>query len=142
MISLVILAVGMLGMVALQQEALKYNHAAFIDSQAQFLVADMAERIRANAGNAGYVILFTETPTTVSVNCESGTCSPSQMAIWDLNKWRELVENTTYLPEGESQIVYDSLTRTFVISIRYEWSQMGGVDITDGKRTVSITTRI
>lgn len=142
LISLVILAVGMLGMVALQQEALQYNHAAFTDSQAQFLLTDMAERIRANNGNAAYALTFAETPGVVSTDCAANACNNSQMAVWDVNQWRALVEDPAYLPQGESQIVFDSLTRTFVISIRYEWSQLGGVDVTDGKRTVSITTRI
>ncbi len=50
MICLVILAGGMLGMTAMQIEGLKYNKAAFTESQAQFLLNDMVERIRANLG--------------------------------------------------------------------------------------------
>lgn len=142
MISLVILAVGMLGMTAMQNESLKYNHAAFIDSQAQFLLADMAERIRANSGNNTYAILFTETTPTASTNCASTTCTSNQMATWDINQWRRKIESNVYLPSGESQILFDNITRTFVISVRYDWTQLGGVDINDGKRTVSFTTRI
>lgn len=142
MVSLFILAGGLLGMAALQNEVLKYNHAAFIDTQAQYLMNDMAERIRANRGNDAYVIAYAETPPTQSVDCATTTCSSNEMAIWDLNQWRSKVESSDYLPEGQSQIVYEVLTRTFVISIRYDWTQMGGVDISDGQRTVSITTRI
>lgn len=142
MVSLFILAGGLLGMAALQNEVLKYNHAAFIDTQAQYLMNDMAERIRANRGNDAYVIAYAEAAPTQVVDCATTTCGSNDMAIWDLNQWRARVESSDYLPRGESQIVYEVLTRTFVISIRYDWSQMGGVDISDGKRTVSITTRI
>ena len=140
LVSLFILAIGLLGMTALQNEALKYNHAAFIDTQAQYLLTDMSERIRANRGNATYNLLFTEDPTSSAVDCSGTTCTSNQMAAWDLNTWRALVEDSAYLPEGESQIVYDNLTKTYVISIRYNWEQLGGVGT--GTRTVTFTTRI
>lgn len=147
MICLFMLAIGLLGMTSLQNEALKHNHAAFIDSQAQYLLADMAERIRANRGNDTYVIAYTENPPTQSLDCLTGTstslqCTSNQMAIWDLNQWRSKVTNSDYLPQGQSQIQYDPTTRVFTISIRYDWSAIGGTDIDGGKRTLSITTRI
>jgi len=142
MICLFLLAMGMLGMTSLQNEALKHNHAAFIDSQAQYLLADMAERIRANRGNDTYVMTYTESPPTQAVDCLTSTCTSNQMAIWDLNQWRTKVTDADYLPQGESQIEYDNLTRVFTISIRYDWSALGGIDVDEGKRILSITTRI
>ena len=144
MICLVILAGGMLGMTAMQIEGLKYNKAAFTESQAQFLLNDMVERIRANRGNDAYVIGYAEAPPTQSVDCgaANAACTSNQMVIWDLNQWRSKVEDSTYMPQGQSEIVYDNLTHTFTISIRYDWSQLGGLDITNGQRTVTITTRI
>lgn len=142
LVSLFILAVGMLGMTALQNEGLKNNHAAFVDSQAQFLLADMVERIRANRGNNSYVIGYVETPATVSVDCATASCTSDQMAVWDLNRWRAQVENSAYLPDGESQILFDNLTRTFTVSIRYDWSQLGSSEVMNSKRTVTVTTRI
>ena len=142
MVSLLILAIGLLGMTALQNEALKFNYAALIDSQAQYLMTDIAERIRANAGNNLYALEFTEDAPTANIDCGAASCTSNQMAAWDLNQWRAKVEDEDYMPNGESQILFDSVTRTFIISIRYDWSQLGGVDITDGKRTVTITTRI
>lgn len=142
MISLTILAFGMLGMTAMQTESLKYNHSAFLDSQAQFLLEDIAERIRANRGNNTYGIDYSETPATVAVDCEANACSSSQMALYDLTKWRAKVQSTDYLPAGESQILFDNLTRTFTISIRYNESHLGAADPNSGLRTVTITTRI
>jgi type IV pilus assembly protein PilV len=142
MISLLILAIGLLGMTALQNEALKFNHAASIDSVAQYLVSDIAERIRANEGNNNYAISFIEPSPVAVVDCAVAICSSDQLAVWDLSHWRAKVESSDYMPNGEGEITLDNLTRTFVISIRYDWSQLGGVDITDGKRVVTITTRI
>ena len=142
LVSLFILAVGMLGMTALQNEGLKNNHAAFVDSQAQFLLADMVERIRANPGNNTYVIGYLETPAVITVNCATTSCTSDQMALWDLNRWRAQVENPAYLPDGESQILFNNLTRTFSVSIRYDWSQLGNSEVMNSKRTVTVTTRI
>jgi len=149
LISLSILAAGLLGMTALQNEALQFNQAAFTDSQAQFLINDMVERIRSNRGNNTYAIGFTETKPTASVNCAATTCTSSQMAIWDIAQWRAMVEATvaddgiTYLPSGESQILFNTTTQAYIISVRYDWSQLGESELNnDGKRTISVTTRI
>lgn len=142
LVTLFILAVGLLGMTGMQNEALKYNHAAFLDSQAQFLLTDMVERIRANPASNTYVIDFTEDETVPTVNCTTTTCSSAQMSIWDISEWRAMVEDAAYLPDGESEISFDPLTRVYTISIRYEWSQLGDEAITGGTRTVSVTTRI
>lgn len=149
LISLSILAAGLLGMTALQNEALQFNQAAFTDSQAQFLVNDMVERIRANRGNNTYAIGFIETTPTASVNCAATTCTSNEMAVWDIAQWRGMVEATvaddgiTYLPSGESQILFNTNTQAYIISVRYDWSQLGEPELNNnGKRTISITTRI
>lgn len=142
LISLVILAGGLLGMTALQHEALKYNHAAFTESQAMFLIGDIVERIRANRTAANYAVGFNEDPPTATTNCSTGTCNASEMARWDLNQWRNRIENAAYLPNGESAITFNPLSNEYTVSIRYEWSHLGAVDLTDGLRTVSVTTRI
>ena len=144
MICLFILAGGILGMTAMQTEGLKYNQSAFTDSQAIFLLNDMAERIRSNRGNDAYVLDFTETPPTQSVDCgaANAACTSNQMVVWDLNQWRTKVEDTHYLPQGQSRILYDNPTHIFTISIRYDASRLGGMDITNGQRTVTITTRM
>jgi len=141
MVSLCILAFGLLGMAALQTESLKYNNAAFTDSQAQFLLNDMVERIRANGTNNTYVMSFTDELDPVTVDCSEETCVGNQMALWDMTQWRQAAEDA--LPQGEAQILFNTLGRVYVLSVRYDWTQLGtSDDVTNGKRTVSITTRI
>lgn len=139
LISLTILAVGMLGMAALQNEALKYNNAAFTDSQAQFLLNDMMERIRANSPNNIYLMTYIQPPPAAPKNCAANSCSSNEMAMWDMNQWLDQVEST--LPGGEAQILFNPLNRTYVISIRYDWSQIGEVEgVINDQRVVSITS--
>ena len=143
LISLVILAVGLLGMTALQNEALKYNHAAFTESQALFLIADMTERIRANRESNNYTIELTQpAPTEPVAKCNATPCTSTQMAAWDIYEWRAMVEDPAYLPNGNSAISFDTLENEYTITVSYEWTQLGGLDIADGIRSVSVTTRI
>ncbi len=140
MISLGILAVGLLGMTALQTESLKFNHAAFLESQAQFLISDIVERIRANPNTNLYALTFDEEPDMAPVDCAVNACTPAQLALWDLNDWRDAVGNNAYLPNGESEILYNNLTRVYTISVRFEWTHLDDPAATT--RTVTVTTRI
>ena len=141
LVALFIQAFGMLGMTALQIKALKSTHAALIDSQVQFLLADMAERLRGNPSPA-YAITFADVTPSTSRDCAALTCSSGDLALWDITQWRSKIEDAAYLPEGESQIIFHNLTLTYEISIRYRWSQLGEVDLIDQKRTVAITTSV
>lgn len=138
LIALFLQAFGLLGMTALQIKALKSTHAALIDSHVQFLLADMAERIHGN--NAAYAIAFADEAPSPGKDCSAIICSSDDLVAWDINQWRSSIENPAYLPEGESQIIFNNLSNTYEISIRYTWSQLGELDLLGEKRTVSIIT--
>jgi type IV pilus assembly protein PilV len=140
LVALFLQAFGMLGMTALQIKALKSTHAALIDSQVQFLLADIAERIRSNSG-AGYSIAFMDDTPAALKDCGVDPCSSNELASWDISQWRKKIENADYLPEGEGQIGLNNLTRTYDISIRYTWSQLAAAELIGTKRTVSLVTR-
>jgi type IV pilus assembly protein PilV len=140
LVSLSILAVGLLGITALQTESLKFNHAALMESQAQFLINDIVERIRANPNTNIYAMTFEEQPSVSPVNCSINPCSSMELALWDLADWRRTVTSSEYLPGGESQILFDNFTRQYTISIRFDWSRLEDPAI--DKRTITITTRI
>lgn len=142
LIALSILATGLLGITALQNEALRYTHAAFVDSQAQFLISDIIERIRANSDSNSYTLSFSDSASLSSINCAEQACTPKQMTTWDIKQWRQNVEDNIYLPGGESQIRFNQSTRTFDISIRYNWSSLGQKELYDEQRTISIQTRV
>ncbi len=50
LVALFVLAVGLLGVIALQAESLKFNQQSYSSTQALFLANEMAERMRANKG--------------------------------------------------------------------------------------------
>lgn len=106
LISLLILAVGLLGMAGLQTVSLRNTQSAYQRTQATILSNDVVERIRANLqgaeagnynGNAG----------TVNAACNTvAGCTPAQLAGNDIAEWNlALADN---LPAGAGTVCADS----------------------------------
>ena len=56
LVTMLVMAVGLLGIAALQFKGLQYNHDAYVRSQVNFLAYDIADRIRLNRANAASYI--------------------------------------------------------------------------------------
>jgi type IV pilus assembly protein PilV len=106
LVSLLILAVGMLGMAGLQTASLRNTQSAYQRTQATILSTDIVERVRANLqgvedgsyDNAAGAV-------TASCNSVSG-CTPAQMAANDVAEWKLAL--AAALPEGEGTLCADS----------------------------------
>lgn len=98
LVSLLVIAIGVLGMAGLYSRSLQYNQAAYFHSRATFLAGDMLDRIRANSSLAkngnNYQVsaedhvaedcLDEHYPDT----CENADCSAEQLAIYDIQQWK------------------------------------------------------
>jgi len=103
MVALFVLAIGLLGILALQSKSMQYNQSAHIYSQAIYLANDIAERLRGNAGAAtSYSDAVTATPTSAPTNCETSSCAPQDIVNWDKWVWSQNVKN--FLPAGDVSI--------------------------------------
>jgi type IV pilus assembly protein PilV len=105
MVSLFILAVGLLGILAMQVKSIQFSQSADTYSRAMNLANDIAERIRINPKNvAAYA--SEAVPETAPTNCKTGeftaACSAADLVKWDLFSWGETVKNT--LPAGTGNI--------------------------------------
>lgn len=105
LITVVVLSIGLLGLAALQANATKFNHSAYLRSQATNMAHEMIERMRANTG------VYPTAPgpiTNLTDTFDSGTgpaCGESLGAVTvarDVNQWKSCVENT--LPDGRGRI--------------------------------------
>ena len=98
LVALLVLAIGMLGIAALQFKAMRYSNDAFMRSHITFLAYDIADRIRANAANgADYLGNYT-IPNNPGANaCNQAT---GANAANDLGCWRNVVDSA--LPPGAS----------------------------------------
>jgi len=89
LVSLLILAIGILGFVALQYRAVEATSEAINRVQAMNVARDMAERIRANRdGLANYKtqIQTAANQTDYTTNCMTSACSATAMADFDVSQ--------------------------------------------------------
>ncbi len=128
MVSLVVLAVGMLGIAALYIESLRSSHMSTSYTNAVTLAADMADRIRANSiGINSYVGAGNGNGTAGgNNNCVNGVvdCTAAQMAADDLFRWYEDVK--VLMPVGRSATVaHTPLPPVDQYTITLTWPERG-----------------
>ena len=113
LVALTIVAFGMLGLLGLQARALSVQKDAFHRRQAAELVAQLAERLRANhlAFLAGrYALSFDASaavPSTVAA-C-AAPCTSAQVAARDLDEWR--IELRRRIPGAAAYLQWDVPSR-------------------------------
>jgi type IV pilus assembly protein PilV len=100
LVTIVIIAVGVLGTAALQVTTLKNLSSSHSTSIAAMMVDDLGERIRANPDAAASYV-HTNAPTTYT-DCSTGGCSNSQLADYDLGTWWQ--EVSAVLPAPKSKV--------------------------------------
>ena len=125
MVTLVVLSTGLLGVANLQVEALRGNQGAYLATLAAQQALDMAERIKANPQGVSanqYDAIDTGIPT-LQVDCQSVSCTPTQLAVFDHNRWN--TANQALLPSGSGQVSAIA-TRTFLIGVRWNDKQLAG----------------
>ncbi len=106
LVSMLILAGGILGMNALQTSSLKSNQNSYMRVLANTYALDMVERVRANSTGARLGSYNNPTPILNS-NCLNTTgCSAAQMAAHDVSEWETLVSSN--LPLGSGVICLDA----------------------------------
>lgn len=111
LISMVILAIGILGLLALQTTALKTNQLAVTRTLASGLAVEITELMRANktaAENGNYNLSLN---TTVS--------SAATIAQADLQSWQS---HLTQLPSGKGSISKDN--NIFTITVQWDESRI------------------
>lgn len=106
LVSALILAIGLVGVAALQAQAMLNNQSAFMRSQATALAYDLADRMRSNivGANAG-AYDFGVAAVNTSCNTVSG-CGPTALAQNDLAEWNAAI--AAYLPAGRGFVCVDS----------------------------------
>ncbi len=89
LVALILLAIGVLGYVALQIRAMDASSEALTKSQAMIVMRGLAENIRTNSVQAGQYPAFVRSysnfsSTTVApTSCFNTPCTPSQLAQFD-----------------------------------------------------------
>lgn len=100
LVSVVVLSIGMLGIAALQANAIKYNQSAHLRAVAITQVGNMADRMLANSTgvNAGAYDNISGTPSNPSCS----VCTSTQVAQRDAHEWNTI--NSQLLPNGQGTV--------------------------------------
>ena len=111
LVTVVVLAIGLLGLAGLQATALSFNSTAYQRSQATNLAYDIIDRMRANAAAA----------RSGQYDVGFGFANPgtSTLANRDLGEWRQALINA--LPSGTGRILRNG--NVFQITIRWDDSR-------------------
>ena len=113
LVAIVILSLGLLGMAGLQASGLRSSQSAFYRAQAAQFASDMAERMRANLGDArNYTLAM-------------GASAPSGTSIKDKDRADWLARLAT-LPAGDGSIAVDNVANTVTISVQWDDTRGGG----------------
>jgi type IV pilus assembly protein PilV len=129
LVSLIILALGMLGIAGMLLISNQANNSSYMKQQAIQSVYNIFDRIRANskaAINGNYNINNIGTngvPTAVptpGVQCTASACTPTQLATYD--RWSWLTTDVAQLPNGCGSITTaPSSSGNTVLTITVQW---------------------
>lgn len=133
LVAVVVLTFGLLGLAGLQFSGNKFNHSAYLRSQATSLAYDAADRMRSNLAAAYVTDLATQFDAANGPGCNAalGAVTP----VRDINQWKscletalpmgrgrvsELARNTAYVDNcGRSHAAHTNATRLFVIEVTW-----------------------
>lgn len=119
LVTLFVLAVGLLGTAGLQALALKTNQGGQLRTQAVILGLDILERIEANnpaAAQGKYAV--SPLPAAAAKDCYAAPCLPAEFATFDLVQFKNKLE--AQLPSATATIVVTG-TGPFVYTVQIDW---------------------
>lgn len=136
LVTLFILAVGLLGLAGLMVDGMRNNQGAYLRTQASILAYDMADRMRANheeaEGGGEYDEFSTADASTTIPACASTAngCTPEQQAGVDKVQWTRQIQGAgsgmTLLPGGVGTISHDDTNDVFTIRISWDETKRDG----------------
>ena len=155
MISVFILAVGLLGIASMQAQSLQFNFSAYQRSQATFLAYDIVDRIRVNKPQAllgSYNFALGAGPVSAT-NCQAAGagCSTGDMANFDLTQWVCGLGNWNTsgtcqgmgiegpLAEGDGSVVINIVNGRAQVTVTVTWLDNRTLDAADPNRTETFT---
>lgn len=119
LVTVIVLAIGLLGLAGLQLGGLRYSYSAYQRSQATILANDIVDRMRANptvAGAGSYNIAIGTMPGEETCTGNGVNCSAASMADADLYEWKQSL--AAILPSGDGSIASNG--GTFTITIQWD----------------------
>lgn len=155
LISVFILAVGLLGIASMQAQSLQFNFSAYQRSQATFLAYDIIDRMRVNKPQAllgSYNFALGAGPVSAT-DCQAtgANCSTGDMANFDLTQWVCRLGNWNEtatcqgmniegpLAEGDGAVDVAVVGTRIRVTVTVTWLDNRTLDAADANRTETFT---
>lgn len=143
LVTIIIMALGLLGMANLQANGVRQNGASLLRTLAAQQAYDMADRIRANPAGVTAGEYNSISGTGSSQNCLTSSCTPAQLADYDQYVWN--TDNAALLPAGAGTVTGSN--NLFTIVVRWDGDRTGatGTGCTSAStdlKCFTLTTRI
>lgn len=136
LVTLFILAIGLLGLAGLLFEGMRNNQGAYLRTQASILAYDMADRMRANSTEAqggsygGFSTATIQSTTLPACTGQTAGCTPSDQITVDQVEWTQQVQGTggdmAMLPGGVGTIAYDATSGIYTVTIQWDEASRAG----------------
>lgn len=153
LIAVIVLSIGFLAAAKMQIAGMRYSQNAYFLSQANFMLRDMTDRMRANIDgvrDGHYDNLVTATGTTNPTCFTTGAmCTTEQLADADLHAWSKYlhapVGATNFKPllpslgtaVAKGEINYDATTDVYTVNVK--WGEQQDNVIEEKVLTVKLT---
>lgn len=109
LVTVAVLSIGLLGLAGLQANGTKFNHSAYLRSQATIMAYDIADRMRANRAAA----------LAGTYNIAIGAAAPAGASIpaTDLQNWKAILAARFPVGDGRVQSLPNNV---FEIEVRWD----------------------
>jgi type IV pilus assembly protein PilV len=131
LISLLVIATGILGLTGLQANSLASNRTAYYRTQATILAYDIIDKQRANKAEAlagNYAIDVNSTAATTTCITD---CTTADITAMDLTQWKNSL--ATELPNGNGSIaLIAGITGAYQVTVQWALENQTAATITNG----------
>lgn len=148
LVTVLILAIGFLGLASLQSVGLNYNQGAYYRTQATLLAQDLEDRIRSNINEKTGV--FATAMTTGSLagplpacTGSAASCTTAQMATFDLIDWCTRFTDCAaatpnpVLPSSNASLSFNAATGVYTVTIN--WTEKVGTSTPDNVKSLTVS---
>ena len=131
LVTVLILAIGLLGIAGLQASSMSNNHNAQLRSIATLQAYDLADRMRANRGAITYDASGNVTasqydgPVSAQSDCTTTACSVTAIANNDFWEWNQA--NAALLPAGAGTVALVGVTNHHRITVTWNERERTGM---------------
>lgn len=126
LISMFVLAVGILGVVSLQSVSIQEGIQSQYNARAQMITDDLIDRIYANNSGASagdYAGTFDGSAEDAATDCAAAVCSDDQMADYDMRQVASRMDADLKIPDGSFSLTFDAVASEYALALT--WNAIG-----------------